>query len=322
MLRRLLAPLALLLLVISGCSGEGASANTSASEMVGSVPENAVFLGSLKLDAVLKDADLRAALSESMKSQDEDKGANIQSFLSGEDYGIDPASIKDIVFFGTDDALPGSDDDDNDAGVLISVKYEKEKVAAALSKNSDSPLMAQPYKEIDVRASADGENAIGFLGEDLIVVGTTKMVHAVIDVRKGEAKALSGSLPAKFQSLGSPMVKLAAVLTPESLSGLGNPALPINTDFLTQISGMSLTLDKSGDTLNFAMKLDYPSNETAKRASDGIAGLISLFKSASTDGNAVKMLEGIKVQNNGNITEMTGKFTSAELKSLNESLPD
>ncbi len=294
--------------------------------MVGSMPENAVFLGSIKMDALLKDEDLKETLGEGLKSQDEETGADVQAFLSGEDYGIDPKSIKDMVFFGTGSAIPGGDDEEEtDAGVLVSVKYDKEKVAAALNKQSDSPMTAQPYKEIDVRASADGKNAIGFLAEDLIVVGNMKMVHAVIDVRKGDAKALSGALPAKFNSLGSPMVKLAAVLTPELLSGLGDPsgsALPINTDFLTQISGMSLTMDKSGDTLNFALHLDYPTVDLSKRASDAIGGLVSLFKSGDPEGSANKVLESLKVQAKGNTTEITGKFKSADLKKLNESLPD
>ena len=324
MLRRILLSFVLLPLIISACNGNGTKATTSSgasTSMVGSVPENAVFLGALRLDILLKDAELQSTMGQTIKDRNETNGADIQTFLSGkDDYGIDPKGIKDIVFFGTDDVISGGDD--KNAGILVKSRYDKEKVAAALNKKSDSPLSTQPYKGADVRASADGKNAIGFLESDLIVMGSTKMVQAVIDVRKGDTKALSGTLPSKFQSLGSPMIKLAAVLTPDSLKGLGNPeesVLPINTDFLTQLSSMSLSMDKAGDSVTFALNLDYPSNETAKRASDGINGLISLFKSGSNQPN---VLESIKVRNAGKSTEITGKLKTSELKSLSDSFSD
>ncbi|MSQ32239.1 MAG: hypothetical protein EXR59_03255 [Dehalococcoidia bacterium] len=326
--RILLLRFALFLLLASGaCNGDGANANTSDSAAIlSSIPENAVFLGSLKIDALLKDAKLQSTIGETLKDRGQSNGTDIQSFLGGKaDYGIDPKDIKDVVFFGTADVIGDTKDENKDAAVFIKGKYDKEKVAAALNTKSETPMTAQPYKDADVRATADGKNAIGFVGDDLIVVGTTKMVHAVIDIRKGDSNPLAGALPLKFQSLGSPMLKLAAVLTPDSLKSLGEPgnsALPIDTDALTQISGISLSLDKTGDSLSFALSMDYPSNETAKKASDGINGLISLFKSASNDPDVSKGLESVNVRNGGKSVEISGKLKTSTLQDLNKNFAD
>lgn len=328
MLRRILLALAVLMLVISACNGGGTRSNTSTGNsgaMLSLVPENAQFLGSLRLDELLKDEQLQNTIGQTLKDRSESKGADIQTFLSGkDDYGIDPKSIKDIVFFSTDTGVSG-DNKTEDAAVLVMGKYEKEKLANSFNKESDSPLTEQPYKNIDVRASADGKNAIGFLEDDLIVVGPAKMVHAVIDVRNGDSKPLSGALPAKFQSLGSPMLKLAAVLTPDSLKGLGDAeqsALPVNTDFLTQISGLSLSADKGGDNVTFALSLDYSSNETAKKANDGISGFVSLFKSVSNDPDLIKTLESINVRSSGKSVNISGRVKTSTIQDLNKSFND
>ena len=292
----LAAGVALLLLVIVACEGRDAS-------LLESVPSNTTILGSVQLQKALEDGDIQDLSAQLIPLFGDVEGfPTLDETLreAGEESGIDFKAIEEIVLFFMEVSFSQElDIEDLEGGIFFKGTYDRERVLSAL-KREEGPLDSTTYKGEELYTSEE-DSALVFLEEELLVLGSPAGVRAVLDVRAGDADAVSGELRDSFREMGSPLAKVS-ILFPEGAleealeegeTGFGE--FPIDLSIFTQIRSIGLSVDKRREDLTFQATLGYPDAATASKADEGLSALIGFLKVFTDSSDLNEVLDKVQI---------------------------
>ena len=318
----LLVVMALVVLPVMGCSG--GSVTSRSIEMV---PERANMLGQVNLAKILTDEDLTELYDKTPKDP-----ANPQTFEEAldnlkDDYDIDLMDFNDIVFFG-DTSESADEEGTTNFALIVEGTFDKDDLLAAIedaAAEGETELESTDYKGYEMHMFEDEDGAFVFLSDKMLVIGTMEWVKEVINVAKGDGKALSGVVLDTYNNMGDVLIKVAVeTMAPgqaeEKLPGEMGDLLGDMSAF-EDVKTVGLTLDKKGNSIAIAMKMcvaDSESAEGLQEAIDGLIGIIgfaaSMSENAEENEALLSLLEEIDVSQSGSCVDVELEMALLEIE--------
>ena len=325
MKRVILLLLMVLLLVVSpliGCS----NSNGGAINPVGLVPKNANVVGHVDLSKILPDNDLTGIYDKVPKDSSYPQTFDDALAKLKEEYNIDLKNFKEGVFFGD---ISGSKEQGNYFGVIIEGTFNKSDLIAAIQSATGTELSTINYKDYEIHTDELQESAIAFLSDNMLVMGAMQPVKDVIDVKKGDGAALSGTVSDTYNKLGDALIKVAVAVPPNVGEGkLGESASQILGDLsaFEKVKSVGMTLSKNDGSVALDVKLCCADSDSAQSIEQSIDGLITLVKflmAMSEDQQQNQaldtLLNKVEVVRSDSCVNITVNATLAEIEGLIQS---
>ena len=267
--------LVVLLLVVfppAGCS----NSSVVVTDPIKLVPNNANLVGLIEITGILQDKNLTGIYDTIPKGT-----SYPQSFYDAlsklkDEYNIDLMGFQEGLFFAE---VSGSEDQGNYSGVIVEGTYNKSDLIAAIQSAAGTELSTINYKDYEIYADEFQESAIAFLSDNTLVIGTMEPVKDVIDVKKGDAKALGGEVLDSYNKLGDALIKVAVAVPSGVAEGqLGESASQYLGDLsaIDNVESVGMTVSKNDRSVTIDLKLCCVDNDSAQSIEQTIDRLITL----------------------------------------------
>ena len=325
MKRVILLLLMVLLLVVSpliGCS----NSNGGAINPVGLVPKNANVVGHVDLSKILPDNDLTGIYDKVPKDSSYPQTFDDALAKLKEEYNIDLKNFKEGVFFGD---ISGSKEQGNYFGVIIEGTFNKSDLIAAIQSATGTELSTINYKDYEIHTDELQESAIAFLSDNMLVMGAMQPVKDVIDVKKGDGAALSGTVSDTYNKLGDALIKVAVAVPPNVGEGkLGESASQVLGDLsaFDKVKSVGMTLSKNNESVALDVKLCCADSDSAQSIEQSIDGLIifakfltSMSENQQQNQALDTLLNKVEVGRSDSCVNITITATLAEIEGLIQS---
>jgi hypothetical protein len=235
-------------------------------------------------------------------------------------------SFQEGVFF-TD--VSGSTGQGNYSGAIVKGTFNKNDVIAAIQSEAGVQLSTIKYKDYEIYTDELEGTAIAFLGNTTIVIGAMQSVKDVIDVKKGDAKALSGEVLDTYNKLGDALIKVAVAVPPGVAEGnLGQYASEFlgNISVFDKVNTVGMTASKNDQSVTLNVKLCCADSDSAQSVENSINGLISFIRLImSVSGNQEQnqtlnnLLNKVEVSRSDSCVNITLTATITEIEDLIQS---
>ena len=325
--------LMVLLLVVSplvGCSNSSGGVTTSrggvTTPIVGLVPKQANLVGQVDLSKILQDKDLTGIYDKVPKNSSYPQTFDDALAQLKDQYNIDLNSFQEGLFFAD---VSGSADQGNYSGVIVEGTFNESDLIAAIQSAADVQLSTIKYKDYEIYTDELEETAIAFLGNTTIVIGAMQPVKDVIDVKKGDAKALSGEVLDIYNKLGDAMIKVAVAVPSGVAEGqLGQSASQVlgNLSAFDKVQTVGMTLSGGNSSVALNVKLCCADSDSAQSIEDSINGLIGfmgLMMSMSGDQQQNQaldtLLNNVEVSRSDSCVNVSLSMTVTDIEDLIQS---
>jgi hypothetical protein len=154
-------------------------------------------------------------------------------------------------------------------------------------------------------------------------------IKDVIDVKKGDGKALSGEVLDTYNKLGDALIKVAMAVPPGMAEGdLGQSASQVlgNLSAFDKVKTVGMTLSKGNSSVALSVKLCCADSDSAQSIEDSINGLIGfmgLIMSMSGDQQQNQaldtLLNNVEVSRSDSCVNITLTATIADIEDLIQS---
>jgi len=317
--------LMVLLLVVSplvGCS----SSSGGVTNPIGLVPKQANMVGQADLSKILQDKDLTGIYDKVPKNASYPQTFDAALTQLKDQYNIDLNSFQEGIFFVD---VSGSTDQGNYSGVIVEGTFNKSDLIAAIQSEAGVQLSTLKYKDYEIYTDEFEETAIAFLSNTTFVIGAMQPVKDVIDVKKGDAKALGGEVLDTYNKLGDALIKVAVAVPPGMAEGnLGQSASQVlgNLSAFDKVKTVGMTVSKNEDSVALNVKLCCADSDSAQSIEDSINGLIGfmgLIMSMSGDQEQNQaldtLLNKVEVSRSDSCVNVSLSMTVAEIEDLIQS---
>jgi hypothetical protein len=314
-----------LLLVVSpliGCS----NSNGGVTNPIGLVPKKANVIGHVDLSKILQDNDLTGIYDKVPKDSSYPQTFDDALAKLKEEYNIDLKNFKEGVFFGD---ISGSTEQGNYFGVIIEGTFNKSDLIAAIQSATGTELSTINYKDYEIHTDELEESAIAFLSDNMLVVGAMEPVKDVIDVKKGDAKAVSGEVLDNYNKLGYALIKVAVAVPSGVAEGqLGESASQVLGDLsaFDKVKSVGMTLSKNNESVALDVKLCCADSDSAQSIEQSINGLIifaefltSMSENQQQNQALDTLLNKVEVGRSDSCVNITITATLAEIEGLIQS---
>ena len=324
--------LMVLLLVVSpliGCSNSSGGVTTSSGGVtnpIGLVPKKANVVGQVDLSKILQDKDLAGIYDKVPKDSSYPQTFEYALAKLKDQYNIDLKSFQEGVFFGD---ISGSTEQGNYSGVIVKGAFNKSDLITAIQSAAGMELSTINYKDYEIYTDESEETAIAFLSDNMLVMGAMQPVKDVIDVKKGDGAALSGTVSDTYNKLGDALIKVAVAVPPNVGEGkLGESASQILGDLsaFEKVKSVGMTLSKNDGSVALDVKLCCADSDSAQSIEQSIDGLITLVKflmAMSEDQQQNQaldtLLNKVEVVRSDSCVNITVNATLAEIEGLIQS---
>ncbi len=257
-----------------GCSNSSGGVTTP----IGLVPTKANLVGQVDLSKILQDKDLTGIYDKVPKNISYPQTFDDALTQLKDQYNIDLKSFQEGVFFGD---ISGSTEQGNYSGVIVKGAFNKSDLITAIQSAAGMELSTIKYKDYEIYTDESGGAAIAFLGDNMFVMGAMQPVKDVIDVKKGDGSALSGTVLDTYNKLGDALIKVAVAVPPGVAEGqLGESASQILGDLsaFDKVKSVGMTLSKNNESVALDVKLCCADSDSAQSIEQSIDGLITLVK--------------------------------------------
>jgi hypothetical protein len=314
-----------LLLVVSpliGCS----NSNGGVTNPIGLVPKKANVIGHVDLSKILQDNDLTGIYDKVPKDSSYPQTFDDALAKLKEEYNIDLKNFQEGVFFGD---ISGSTEQGNYSGVIVKGAFNKSDLITAIQSAADMELSTIKYKDYEIYTDESGGAAIAFLGDNMFVMGAMQPVKDVIDVKKGDGVALSGTVLDTYNKLGDALIKVAVAVPPGVAEGqLGQSASQVLGDLsaFEKVKSVGMTLSKNDGSIALDVKLCCADSDSAQSIEQSINGLIifaefltSMSENQQQNQALDTLLNKVEVGRSDSCVNITITATLAEIEDLIQS---
>ena len=285
-----------LVLALAACGGD--SDVSSISKQVDPdrlIPAQANFIAKVQVGQILRDLDLVILFSGSPKGSDYPQG--IEEFMElARKTGVDLREFETAIIFGD------LSREDKFVGTMAKGSFEQATLLAAFENDGEMELVPEFYKgqEIHVDDTKDNPLALGFLSDEVLLIGTVPAVRAVIDVQVGDSRPATGKMVASYEALGDPLFKMAMVVPPEALAQLEEEMgdggfVPIAFEAVQDLDLVILVVDRPGLDLKIEAQLSFNNPDSAAEIGNTLIGFLALGKAFAPDKQAQELLQKLEI---------------------------
>ncbi|MGB9987835.1 hypothetical protein [Salarchaeum japonicum] len=319
--RTVAAVLAVAMLVsTAGCAGllsdDGGSASDAAK--LDSVPANVDSVAFVDIGGMLEDDALRgiadtyfaelnasspyysgpASISEAIADAENDTGLSATQFETVTSFSNASEQV---------DAESGSFN-----GALVTSSLSKTELESALTNQTGMTFATETYGNATLwvpESEFASGNVVGWLGDGTFVTGTESAVKAVVDVRAGDAPALSGDLRETFADTRSGYVKFAMNVPQQNLdTGPYASETQFATETLNAVQAVSGALYTEETDIGGVTNVVTNTSSSATNIMQVMQGAISAYELASEEA-AAETVDKIEVTSEG--TTVTVSYENA-----------
>ncbi len=280
------------------------------------VPEGVTILGQVQVGKVLADQDLRNAYNQWKKEPDQPQTVDDALKMVVEKTGLDINTFSQALLFGDTNNISSSA---SYAAFIIEGTFDAAKFISSMEAKSSEKFTTASYKGYKLYTNQDQKFAVTFLSNKILLFGTPKAVQDIIDVRKGDRKAVSGAILDTYNKLGNAMCRFAVIMPESARKSMAEqsvPGSPISTKTFANMDVLGLALDKQLAAVTVKIDSHFIDTTSAQDARDTLIGAVFLFKGMLTD-QALKDLFGkISVTGQDNWLTISLNTTVAELETL------
>ena len=239
--------------------------------------------------------DLGSFYNRASKGSDDQQSFEDMMDLALGETGVDIRKFETAILFGD------VSQEDEFVGALAKGNFEQATLLAAIENHGEMTLVSEVYKDqkIHVGGTQDTTFALGFLSDQVLLIGTVPAVKAVIDVQVGDRPPVSGKVVRSFEALGDPLFKLALVVPPEALAKLedemGGGFVPIAFEAVQDLDVVTLVVDRPGADLKIEARLSFTNPDSAAEIGNTIVGLLALVKLTVTDEQTQELLQKLEI---------------------------
>lgn len=318
----LLMVLLLAVFPLAGCS----NSSVVVTDPIKLVPDKANLIGVIDITSILQDKNLTGIYDTTPKNSTYPQTFDDAVATLKDKYNIDLKSFQEGVLFADVSQSTGGG---NYSGVIVEGTFNKSDLIAAIQSAAGTELSTIKYKDYEIHADESQGSAIAFLGNTTFVIGAMQPVKDVIDVKKGDAKALSGEVLDTYNKLGDALIKLAVAVPSGVAEGqLGDSASQIlgNLSALDKVQSMGMTVTKNDASLTLDLKLCCTDSDSAQSIEQTISGLITFAQLLTgTSGNQQQnqaldtLLNKVKVTRSDTCVDVNITATLTEIEELIQS---
>ena len=302
-----------LTLVLAACGGDAEISQQVDPERL--VPEQANFIAKVKVGEILRDLDLESFYDRAPKNSDDPQSFKDLLDLALGETGVDIREFETAILFGDVSR------EDEFVGAMARGRFEQTRLLAAFENYGETALVSEVYKgqEIHVGNTKDNTLALGFLSDEVLLIGTVPAVQAVIDVHVGDRQPSSCKVVESFKALGDPLFKMALVVPPEALAKLeeemvGGGFVPIAFEAVQDLDVVTLVVDRPGADLKIEAQLSFTNPDSATEIGDTLIGFLALAKGFSPDEQTQELLQKLEIAVEGGTINIRFQAPLADLK--------
>ena len=310
----------LLALVLAACKGGAEVSQQVDPERL--IPQQANFIAKVQVGQILRDLDLASFYEGAPKGSDDPQGFEDLLDLALGESGVDFRELETAIIFGD------VSQEDEFFGAMAKGRFEQAKLLAALAEYGEMELVPEFYKgqEIHIGLTEDQTLALGFLSDEVLLIGTVPAVRAVIDVKVGDSQPASGKVVRSYEALGDPLFKMALAVPPEALAQLedemGDGFIPIAFEAAQDLDLVTLVVDRLGADLIIKAQLGFTNPDSAAEIGNAIIGLLALAKLFVPDEEAQELLLKLEIAVEDSTINIRFQAPLADLKEVASGLGD
>ena len=304
-----------LTLILSACGGETAVSKQVDPERL--IPQQANFIAKVQVGEILRDLDLESIYDQAPKGSDDPQSFDDMLDLALGETGVDPRAFETAIIFGDVSR------EDEFVGAMAKGRFEQATLLAALEKHGETELVSEIYKgqEIHVGTTNDQTLALGFLSNEVLLIGTVPAVQAVIDVQAGDSQPVSGKVVDSLEALGDPLFKMAMAVPPEALAKLDEEMgdggfVPIAFEAVRDLDLVTLVVDRPGEDLKIAAQLSFTNPDSAAEIGNTLIGFLALAKGFAPDEQTQELLQKLEIAVEDGTINIRFQAPLAELKEV------
>jgi len=315
------------LLVTAGCTGSIGGLGTSGDgggAHLDSVPASAEYVGYVDAAGMASDESLRSIANTALDARgeyDNDAPADVDAMFEEAENGsgLDPSKVDTVTAFGTTPENPM--EGDGSSAMVLSTSYTEDELVAAMEAQ-DAELTEETYGDTTLYALEGDEEydgVLAVLGDGTFAVGDRSVVESVVDVRAGDADALSGDLKAAFEDTDDGYVRFAMATPSDEASAEVASQAPMDASALENVSFVSGSFATGDGNLTSTVNLVAASESDAEQTYELVDGALSLYSSMG-DGEAQDALDAVSVEQDGETVTVTHTDTVENVEAHVEAL--
>ena len=283
-----------LALVLAACGGGAEVSQQLDPERL--IPQQANFIAKVQVGEILRDLDLGSFYDRAPKSSDDPQSFEELLDLALGETGVDLREFETAILFGDVSR------EDEFVGALAKDSFEQATLLAAFENYGETTLVSEDYKghQIHVGDTDDNTFALGFLSDEVLLIGTVPAVQAVIDVKVGDQPPASGKVVDSYEALGNPLFKMALVVPPEALAKLEDEMgegsfVPIAFEAVQDLDVVTLVVDRPGADLKIEAQLRFTNPDSAAEIGNTLIGFLALAKGFTPDEQTQELLKKLEI---------------------------
>jgi hypothetical protein len=289
----LLIVVAFLVIAATGCSSKAPS------EAVRFVPDGANLLGRIDLNKLLTDEEITKLYEKASKGPE-----NPQTFNEAVDWvedvcGIDLTTFSTITFFGDTSEVAG-EDSAMAVALIVQGTFDREDLLDAIEDavgEHGIQLKSTQYKGYEIYTVEGLERALAFLGDGMLVFAPQTWAERVIDVARGDRKAVSGAVLDTYNGQKDGLLKMA--LETES-TDQADEELPAelggfmgDLEAFENVKTAGLTVGRAERSLTLGLKLCAADDDSAEAMEQAIRGMVSFLQMAASFSEESEIPKGL-----------------------------
>jgi hypothetical protein len=316
-LKKLLFPILVLVLLLTGAAGCG----SSAAKPIELVPQDANFVASVQLSKILGDQDFREAYDKTEKPADQPQTVDEALDKVIEESGIDLRDFSEGLIFGDTNNLQQSPY----IGVIVEGSFNEATFIGNIEARTEEKFTTSDYKGYKLYTGDDGEFALAFLSNRMLLLGSLRAVKDTIDVSKGERSRLTGQTLDTYNQLGDGLMKAVFSIPESARQGLDENLgadFPFSLKPFADTDLVGFVLDKQAESITIKIDAHFVSTTSAADAKDTLSGIITLLKGMSQEAEVKDLLGAIQVTVSGSSLTIALQTTLSQLEKLSESFQE
>jgi len=313
----------LLVIVIVVTLFLGCSASES-TDPIALVPQRANMLGHINLSEILQDKELTGIYDRALENSENPQTVKGALDNLKDENGIDLRDFQGGIFFA--DLSDSSIEESGYSGAIVRGTFDTNKLIDSIKEASENGIIVTEYKGYTIYSYELEEMAFVFVGNYILVIGPMDVVKDVIDVKKGDKKAVGGKVLDNYNKLGDVLVKIAAEVpadvAKERLED-SEDELPADLSSFADIRTIGLSMTKKQQSIALNLQLcavDSDSAEAIEQTIEGMLAFIQLLGSFSDDPEAAEgllsPLEDLNISRSGSCVTINLDMTFSEIEGL------
>jgi len=207
--------------------------------------------------------------------------------------GIDPGPAREVVIFSDNRSAAES----AYGGFVLHTDADTDTAVAGVQDTTDSSYQSTTYNGRTVYVPANASNRyIGVLGEGELVVGTQAAVRDTIDVSRGDADPVEGSLRTAYENTDNGTVRFATT-TPERWVPSGGGAL--DTEVYGKLDTASGNYYIDGGAAGLTVQLRASSGPDAQTVAQVTEGATVIGQRTVENESVAAALDSVNVTREG-----------------------